>query len=111
MVITQVRVRKLKDNETKLKGLAGITLDEMFAIHDIKLLESDQRFLAMPSRALKTNTFCDIVHPINAQVRELLERLLFAAYDRCEDYVKWKLKEGCDKPLFELTIDDYEVFE
>ena len=54
MKITDVRVRIVKKDDSKLKAVASVTFDDCFVIHDIKIIEgSDGPFIAMPSR--KTN--------------------------------------------------------
>jgi len=50
MQITDVRVR-IVDGNAKMKAVASITLDEAFAIHDIKVIEGERGlFVAMPTR-------------------------------------------------------------
>ena len=47
MQITDVRVR-IVDGNAKMKAVASITLDEAFAIHDIKVIEGERGlFVAM----------------------------------------------------------------
>ena len=41
MQITDVRVR-IVDGNAKMKAVASITLDEAFAIHDIKVIEGEK---------------------------------------------------------------------
>lgn len=85
MLITAIQIRRIENSETKMQGIVTITLNEMIAIHDIKVLKNgDSMFLAMPSRATKSNTFKDVVHPINSDVRTVFERLVFAAYEMAD---------------------------
>ena len=49
MQITDVRIRKVT-KEGKMKAVVSITLDDEFAVHDIKVIEGDKGlFIAMPS--------------------------------------------------------------
>ena len=41
MQITDVRVRKIS-KEGKLKAVASITLDDVFVVHDIKVIEGEK---------------------------------------------------------------------
>ena len=41
MKITDVRVRKMTDGG-KLKGVASITFDDEFVVHDIKIIEGEK---------------------------------------------------------------------
>lgn len=85
MLITAIQIKRLENSGTKMKAVASITLDNMIAIHDIKVLEADEKtFLAMPSKQAKVGTFKDIVHPINANVREAFETLIIGGFKRAE---------------------------
>lgn len=65
-----------------MRGIVSINLDNMIAIHDIKILQNnDDLFLAMPNRNTKAGGFKDSVHPINAEVREAVERIILVHTD------------------------------
>ena len=50
MNITDVRVRKIT-NEGKMKCIVSITFDNLFVVHDIKVIEGEKgMFIAMPSK-------------------------------------------------------------
>ena len=50
MQITDIRVRKVT-KESKMKAVVSITIDGVFVIHDIKVIDGDNGpFIAMPSR-------------------------------------------------------------
>ena len=81
MKITDVRVRLVKNEDSKLKGVASVTFDECFVVHDIKIIDGpDGFFIAMPSRKGKDGTFKDIAHPINTDTREVLVQSVLNAY-------------------------------
>ena len=47
MQVTDVRVRKVT-SQNRMKAIASITIDDVFVIHDIKVIESDKGlFIAM----------------------------------------------------------------
>lgn len=80
MTITEIRVRKLM-SDGKLKGIVSITIDDVLAIHDIKIVQGEERlFAAMPSRRDDSGMFRDIVHPINTEVRKDIEDQILSAY-------------------------------
>ena len=80
MTITEIRVRKLL-TEGKLKGIVSITIDDVLAIHDIKVVQGEERlFAAMPSRRDDSGMFRDIVHPINTDIRKEMEDQILSAY-------------------------------
>lgn len=80
MEITDLKIRKMM-TEGRLRAIVSITLDHMFAVHDIKVVQGEERlFVAMPSRKDEAGIFRDIVHPITAQARQYLETHILEAY-------------------------------
>ena len=81
MQITDIKVRKLFD-EGPMKAIVSVTFDGQLAVHDIKVINArDKFFIVMPSRKNPDETYRDIVHPINAQFRGMLENAVVAAYE------------------------------
>ncbi|NCB28658.1 MAG: septation regulator SpoVG [Clostridia bacterium] len=80
MHITDVKFRHLQD-DSKLKALVSVTFDDVFAVHDIKVIEGhDRLFLAMPSRRMPDGKYRDIVHPIGNELRDALETRVITEY-------------------------------
>lgn len=80
MVLTDIRIRKTI-SQGKMKAVVSVTLDNAFAVHDIRIIEgNDREFIAMPSRKTPEGTYRDIVHPINAEFRAELEEKILARY-------------------------------
>ena len=68
MDITDVRVRKIA-KEGKMKAVVSITLDNVFVVHDIKVIEGEKgMFIAMPSKKASDGEYRDIAHPINSEI-------------------------------------------
>lgn len=83
MKITSVRVRKFENEESRMKAIASVTIDDCFAIHDIRIIEGNNGlFIAMPSRKTPSGDFRDIAHPTNQETRELFETAIFEEYNR-----------------------------
>ena len=82
MQITDIKVRKLF-NEGPMKAIVSVTFDGKIAVHDIKVIYArDKFFIVMPSRKNPDETYRDIVHPINAQFRSVLESTVIDAYEQ-----------------------------
>ncbi len=80
MNVTDIKIRKLL-NDGRLRAVVSITVDNSIAIHDIKVIEGENRyFVAMPSRREESGSFRDIVHPISAHSRTYLENIILDAY-------------------------------
>jgi stage V sporulation protein G len=81
MQITDVKIRKLFD-EGPMKAIVSVTFDGQLAVHDIKVIYARERlFIVMPSRKNLDDTYRDVVHPINAQFRGMLETAVIEAYE------------------------------
>lgn len=84
MLITAVQIKRLPNTETRLHGIADLTLDDMLVIHDIKIIRTQEGFFcAMPSKEIHNDVFYDIVHPINRETRHAFEKIILSAYDQC----------------------------
>ena len=82
MEVTDVKIRRMLF-EGRLKAIVSITIDDMIAVHDIKVVHGDGRlFVAMPSRKDDNGVFRDIVHPISPAARKILEDDILEAYQR-----------------------------
>ena len=68
--------------DSRMKAVASVTFDNSFVVHDIKLIEGqDKLFTAMPSRKTPDGEYKDIAHPINSEMRTLLEQAILAKYE------------------------------
>lgn len=86
MKITSVNVRKFEKENSRMKGIASILIDDSFAVHDIRIIEGDNGlFIAMPSRKTATGGYRDIAHPINSEVRSMFEETILKAYEEAEE--------------------------
>ena len=82
MEITDIKIRRII-TEGRLRAVVSITLDNMLAVHDIKIVQGDERlFVAMPSRKDENGVFRDIVHPISAAARKKLEAEIMETYQQ-----------------------------
>ena len=80
MEITNIKIRKLFE-DGPMKAVVSVTLDDQMALHDIKVIYAGEKyFIVMPSRKNPDETYRDIVHPINAPFRSMVEERVIAAY-------------------------------
>ena len=81
MKITDIKIRKTF-TEGPMKAIASITFDHQLVVHDIKVIYAKEKyFIVMPSRQNPDGTYRDIVHPINAEFRSVLESEIISAYE------------------------------
>ena len=94
MEITSVSVHKVEKENSRMKGIASVLIDDAFAVHDIRIIEGDNGlFIAMPSRKTPVGEYKDIAHPINQEVRTMFEKEILDAYEKAED-VQTESKEN-----------------
>ena len=83
MKISDIKFRKSLENGN-LKAIASLTIDGCIAIHEIKVIQTDHLFVAMPYRTDSYGISHDIAHPIGGTARHELEYAIIGAY---KDYI------------------------
>lgn len=97
MEITEVKVFPV--NEDRLKAYVTIIFDGCFVIRDLKIIHGNTGlFVAMPSKKRKDGTFRDIAHPLNAEMRNAMEKKILKFY---EEELK-TLSEAAAKGISEI---------
>lgn len=94
MQITSMRIKRNKNTNDQLLGVASIQLDNCLVIHGIKLLQlKDKRVVSFPNKKIKKfdlvnngsyeekYEYTDIVHPSNVEFRRYIEEEIFKYYD------------------------------
>lgn len=88
MKITDVRVRKI-NKPGKLKAVVSVTFEELFAVHDIKVIEGKKGlFIAMPSCKYRDGEYRDIAHPLNTEFRKYIQNIILHKYFEVSDEEK-----------------------
>ena len=81
MQVTDVKIRKLFDDEGPMKAIASVTFDGQLALHDVKVIFTrDKSFVVMPNKRNPDGSFRDIVHPISSEFRATVENEVMKAY-------------------------------
>ena len=82
MNISEVRIRKVEKDDSKLKAVASVTIDNCFVVHDINIIQGESNlFIAMPSKKTKEGEYKDIAHPINPETRQELSDAILKAFE------------------------------
>ncbi len=80
MDITDIKIKKV-DGEGKLKAYASITFDDLFVVHNLRIVDGNNGiFVGMPSRKTRSGEFKDIAHPIKSDFRNLIEESVLEAF-------------------------------
>ena len=93
MKISDVRIKLVSTDDSKLKAFAAFTIDEAFAVHDVKVIDGkDGLFISMPNKKLPNGERKDIIHPINTETRDMLQAEILKAYEDALKAEQSKLK-------------------
>jgi len=83
--VTEVRIRKVGQDGSKMKAVCSVIFDNVFVVHDIKVVEGERGlFVAMPSRRTPAGEFRDIAHPITSDARQTIQEAILKAYQEME---------------------------
>ncbi|MBP3799885.1 MAG: septation regulator SpoVG [Bacilli bacterium] len=95
MKITSVKVRKIEKEDSRMKGIASVVIDDCFAVKDIRIIQGeDKLFIAMPSRKYPDGEYRDVAHPINGETRKMFEDAIIEEYNNTEDVATTEEEEN-----------------
>jgi stage V sporulation protein G len=81
MKITEIKIFPVTE-AGRLKAYATIVFENSFIVRDLKVIEGHKGlFVSMPSRKKKDGTFRDIVHPLNSEMRQMIEDAIIKEYN------------------------------
>ncbi|XFA98378.1 septation regulator SpoVG [Candidatus Izemoplasma sp. B36] len=88
MKITEVRAKRI-DGDNRLVGIAAITIDNCFVVHELRIIEGKNGlFVAMPSRKMPNGDYKDVAHPINSETRAMIEKAVLDTYNNLPELNK-----------------------
>ena len=88
MKITDVRITPVNNKETKMKATASITIDSVFVIHNIRVIDNGNKlFVVMPSNKSSNGEYKAIAHPLNIETRQMIQDAVLAEYKAVQDKV------------------------
>jgi stage V sporulation protein G len=80
--ITEVRAKRI-DGDNRLVGIAAITIDNCFVVHELRIIEGKNGlFVAMPSRKMPNGDYKDVAHPINSETRAMIEKIVLETFNK-----------------------------
>lgn len=83
MKISQIKVKKVENNNGKVKAFASFVLEECFAVHSIRIIEANNKlFLAFPNEKYN-DKYIDLCHPITSAFRKQIEDSVLNEYNNC----------------------------
>lgn len=95
----EARIDRMVDGEYKTKAYASATIGGAFAVHGIRVIESDKgRFISMPQDSYQKGgetKYSDTFHAITAEARNALVEAVNDAYEQA---LEEKLAQKNDVP-------------
>ena len=83
MKISDIRIRLVSKENSKLKAIASFTIEDVFAVHEVRVMEGDNGcYIKMPAKQTPSGEYRDIVHPINTETREQISSAILTAYEK-----------------------------
>jgi len=77
----EVKVTPLTESKNNVKAFAGVTIDGMFGIHGIKVIDGQNGlFMSMPQASDGKGGFRDVAHPVTREGRMELQNAVIAQY-------------------------------
>ena len=81
--ISDVRIRLLNNENSKVRAIASFTIDDAFIVHEVRIVEgTNGLFIDMPSTKSPNGEYRDIAHPKNTETRQLISTAILAAYEK-----------------------------
>lgn len=78
--ITDVRIY-LTGGDRATKAFASIVFEDAFVVKDLRVVDGQKGlFVAMPSRKNKEGEYVDICHPINKEMRQVIQDSVLAKF-------------------------------
>ncbi len=112
MKITDVRLRKVNNQDTRMKALVSVTFDESFVIHDLRVIDGNNGlFVAMPSKRTPDGEFRDIAHPINSDMRKHVQEEVMRVYEETADAAEDKAEQASEPTVESDPAEDEETAE
>ena len=111
-ITVEARAYPITEPKGNTLAFASVTIDGMFAVNGIRVMDSEKgRFAAMPSAKDKNGTYRDVCFPITADLRKQLNAAVLDAYDQAltqeKASVRDQIKEG-PKAVKEKPAPDKE---
>ncbi len=120
MKISATINRLVDKQDSSVKAYASVTIDGMFAVHGLRVMETEKgRFVNMPSTSYTdrdgNKQYSDIFHAVTKSARNALNQAVLNAYDvklQRDVNVKYITKEYCILCCFgriSLKRLDYDI--
>ena len=106
MRITEVRVHPI-EAKNRLKAYATIVFNDAFVVRDLKIIsgESDL-FVAMPNKKGKDGKYQDIAHPLNQEIRKMIEDVVLSEYEKVTEGHELSHSAFLDETNEKITIEE-----
>lgn len=99
MQITDLKIRKLFNDDSPMKAVVSVTFDDQLVVHDIKVIYAREKyFIVMPSRKNADGSYRDVAHPITPEFRTGIEQAVLAAYHLAVEKAKEEAEAEAEKP-------------
>lgn len=83
MIVTEVRINKVKDVNSKIKAFANVTFDGCLVVTGISVVEGSKGlFVSMPQTIGKDKKYYDTVYPLSKEFRDNISNKVLEEYNK-----------------------------
>ena len=109
MKISATINRLVDKQDSSVKAYASVTIDGMFAVHGLRVMETEKgRFVNMPSTSYTdrdgNKQYSDIFHAVTKSARNALNQAVLNAYDVKLQQIQAMSDEPADEPEPEMSM-------
>ncbi|MDR1703706.1 MAG: SpoVG family protein [Clostridiales bacterium] len=89
----KVRIKAIiPDPGSALKAVANVIIDDMFKIHNVRIVRKNGKMFASMPSVLKDGEWLNVCHPVKNSLRDELDASCLEAYNQ---YLTEKATSGC----------------
>ncbi len=104
MKISEIKMTKINNEDSRMKAIVTLTFDNCVTIRDIKIVQaSNGFFVAMPARKNKEGNFVDVCYSINSEFREYVSREVLNLYN--SEKTEHIYEGEFTKPKIEILVE------
>lgn len=108
------RAYPLEEPKNSTVAFAGVTINDAFAVHGLKVINSEKgMFVTMPGAKDKEGNYRDVAFPVTAEVRKQVGAVVLDAYAKAVEKSQPELaaaamaaKEALEKPSLTGQVKD-----
>ena len=85
MKITEVNIKKIEREHSRLRAIATIVFDDLLVVSEIRVIDGNRGlFVAMPTRRVSSEKFMNVIHATNKDFLEYIETTILDEFNKLD---------------------------